>query len=310
MLLGWTLPEMDEFGRSNGVPVKGYKIYANNDVKLDVRSPYMAKALVEDLELRFPIKFRIKTVAENGSSSEAVSATFNDTIKGSILDSSGESFQDSGDEQRHYRTYVALYDYDPFKSSPNPNPAGELSFKEGDILRVFDTSRKDGFYVGKLKNKSGLIPSNFVEEVAVATPRRLAAAKKRQAALPSPTRPFSRESSSSGGVGSPPLATKDPALLSRKMMVALYDYNPEVQSPQDNPDSELPFKKGQILTVIGDMRADGFYHADMNGQLGLVPGSFLDEYTKEETDSGLDSGRRVSFEKGRSQRRLGGLDRV
>ena len=36
-------------------------------------------------------------------------------------------------------------------------------------------------------------------------------------------------------------------------MVALYDYNPEVQSPQDNPDSELPFKKGQMLTVVGEM---------------------------------------------------------
>lgn len=46
--------------------------------------------------------------------------------------------------------FVALYDYDPFKSSPNPNPATELGFKEGDILRVFDTSRKDGFYVGKV----------------------------------------------------------------------------------------------------------------------------------------------------------------
>jgi len=45
---------------------------------------------------------------------------------------------------------VALYDYDPFKSSPNPNPATELGFKEGDILRVLDTSRKDGFYVGKV----------------------------------------------------------------------------------------------------------------------------------------------------------------
>lgn len=47
--------------------------------------------------------------------------------------------------------FVALYDYDPFKSSPNPNPASELSFKEGDILRVFDTSRKDGFFVGKVR---------------------------------------------------------------------------------------------------------------------------------------------------------------
>lgn len=46
--------------------------------------------------------------------------------------------------------FVALYDYDPFKSSPNPNPESELRFKEGDILRVFNTSRKDGFYVGKV----------------------------------------------------------------------------------------------------------------------------------------------------------------
>ena len=46
---------------------------------------FFFQALVEDLELRFPIKFSIKTVAENGSSSETVSATFNDTIKGSLL---------------------------------------------------------------------------------------------------------------------------------------------------------------------------------------------------------------------------------
>ena len=49
-----------------------------------------------------------------------------------------------------FHQFVALYDYDPFKSSPNPNPATELGFKEGDIVRVLDTSRKDGFYVGKV----------------------------------------------------------------------------------------------------------------------------------------------------------------
>ena len=26
MLVGWTLPEMDEFGRSSGLSVKGYKV--------------------------------------------------------------------------------------------------------------------------------------------------------------------------------------------------------------------------------------------------------------------------------------------
>ena len=42
-------------------------------------------------------------------------------------------------------------------------------------------------------------------------------------------------------------------LVTPQTMVALYDYSPEEQSPQDNPDSELPFKKGQMITVIGGM---------------------------------------------------------
>ncbi|XP_074610685.1 uncharacterized protein LOC141865174 isoform X4 [Acropora palmata] len=310
MLLAWTLPKLDEFGRSNGLAVKGYKIFANDEVKLDVRSPYMAKALVEDLDLQIPIKFSIKTVAQNSISSSAVSTMFSDIIKRNPLDSSGESLQDSGGEEERYRTFVALYDYDPFKSSPNPNPESELRFKEGDILRVFNTSRKDGFYVGKLKHKSGLIPSNFVEEVAVASPRRLAAAKKHHVALPSHSRPYSRESGSSKGADSPSFAAKDVEPLRRKVMVAIYDYNPELQSPQDNPDSELAFRKGQLLTVIGEVRSDGFYQAELNGQRGLVPGSFLDEYIDKETDSGLPSERHVSLDTGRPLRYLGGLNQV
>ncbi|XP_022782888.1 uncharacterized protein LOC111323722 isoform X11 [Stylophora pistillata] len=284
MLLGWTLPEMDEFGRSSGLSVKGYKISANDDVRLDVHSPYMAKALVEGLELGLPIKFSIKTVAENGASSETVTATFDDIIKESLLDSREEYFEDLEDGQQ-YRTFVALYDYDPFKSSPNQNPAAEMSFKEGDILQVFNTLRKDGYFVGKLKNKKGLIPSNFVEEIAVASPLRLAAAKRRKAALPSPTR-----LQSVGINGSPTVGAKNPVEVNKKIMVALYDYNPERQSPQDSPDSELPLRKGQIFAVLGDMRADGFYHAEINGERGLVPGSFLNKFTTGGTGSGLECG--------------------
>ena len=55
------------------------------------------------------------------------------------------------------------------------------------------------------------------------------------------------------------------------MMVALYDYNPEVQSPQDNPDSELSFKKGQILTVVGEMvRRSGYSQVDFFVKLNRV----------------------------------------
>lgn len=46
--------------------------------------------------------------------------------------------------------FVALFSYDPLKSSPNPNPTFELEFQEGDIIRVLDTSRPDGYYTGQV----------------------------------------------------------------------------------------------------------------------------------------------------------------
>ena len=49
--------------------------------------------------------------------------------------------------------FVALYDYDPIKSSPNPNPALELMFREGDMMMVYDKSRSDGFYSAKVKDQ-------------------------------------------------------------------------------------------------------------------------------------------------------------
>ena len=54
------------------------------------------------------------------------------------------------------------------------------------------------------------------------------------------------------------VSTGSPRDLTRlfQIMTALYDYNPEEQSPQDNPDSELAFKKGQIIRILGDMVTD------------------------------------------------------
>ena len=36
-------------------------------------------------------------------------------------------------------------------------------------------------------------------------------------------------------------------------MVAVYDYDPIKQSPSKDNSKELPLKKGQYVTVIGDM---------------------------------------------------------
>ncbi|XP_048584845.1 uncharacterized protein LOC5505590 [Nematostella vectensis] len=288
LLVGWTLPDMDEFGRSNGVPISGYKVYVNGEYKMDVRSQLMAKALVDDLDLRYPVQLSIMTVGADGSCSSDVSTTFTNTITGSRM-SIPQAIQGADDTSK-WRTFVALYDYDPMKSSPNTNPEFELAFREGDILRVEDTSRKDGFYFGSLQDKKGLIPSNFVEEVAVATARAPSdKALKRQVSRMSPSS-TNRQASGTKAIVSPTSPT--PPVL-RQKMVALYDYNPETQSPLSNPSAELSFKKGQVVTILGPMNSDGYYQADISGRRGLVPASFV--------ESVAESPRRVAFDGSKSR---------
>lgn len=48
--------------------------------------------------------------------------------------------------------------------------------------------------------------------------------------------------------------------------MALYNYNPHQSCTTGRPELELTFKKGDILTVIGDMDPHGYYKAEMNGE--------------------------------------------
>ncbi|XP_028391029.1 uncharacterized protein LOC114515911 [Dendronephthya gigantea] len=248
LLLGWLTPELDQLGRNNGHLIKGYKILVNGQHKLDVGSPYMAKALIENLDLSRPLVLAIQTVAENGFSSEKSLAHFNESDMVNTTSVTTEAVSNPEDTLP-YRTFVALFSYDPLKSSPNPNPTYELEFQEGDIIRVLDTSRPDGYYTGQVNGNEGLVPSNFLEEIAIAT------------------RPQDRKRDKElNGSASPQKA---------KAMVAIYDYNPSTQSPNKHPDRELSFRKGQIVRVHNSMRSDGFYDADINGERGLVPATFL-----------------------------------
>ncbi|XP_071770734.1 RIMS-binding protein 2 [Centroberyx gerrardi] len=61
------------------------------------------------------------------------------------------------------RRMVALFDYDPWESSPNIDSEDELGFRAGDIIYVFDDMDQDGFYYGDLHGRRGLVPSNFLE---------------------------------------------------------------------------------------------------------------------------------------------------
>ncbi|XP_051887776.1 LOW QUALITY PROTEIN: RIMS-binding protein 2 [Pristis pectinata] len=73
----------------------------------------------------------------------------------------------------------------------------------------------------------------------------------------------------------PKLCTED---LPTRVFVALFDYDPLSMSP--NPDAaeeELPFKEGQIIQVHGTKDADGFYHGETGGRVGLIPCNMVSE---------------------------------
>ncbi|XP_062930117.1 RIMS-binding protein 2 isoform X6 [Mobula hypostoma] len=74
----------------------------------------------------------------------------------------------------------------------------------------------------------------------------------------------------------------DPALCGAdvltRVFVALFDYDPLSMSP--NPDAaeeELPFREGQIIQVHGSKDADGFYHGEIDGRVGLIPCNMVSE---------------------------------
>ncbi|XP_061576391.1 RIMS-binding protein 2-like isoform X2 [Cololabis saira] len=58
---------------------------------------------------------------------------------------------------------VALFDYDPWESSPNVDSDAELGFRSGDIIYVLGNMDPDGFYLGDLHGRRGLVPSNFLQ---------------------------------------------------------------------------------------------------------------------------------------------------
>ena len=60
-------------------------------------------------------------------------------------------------------TMIALYDYDPQSLSPNMDADAELAFKTGQIITVYDDMDEDGFFMGEINGKRGLVPSNFLQ---------------------------------------------------------------------------------------------------------------------------------------------------
>lgn len=66
----------------------------------------------------------------------------------------------------NFRVFIALFDYDPIKMSPNTDSCSEeLPFSEGQIIKVYGDQDADGFYYGESNGRSGYIPCNMISEM-------------------------------------------------------------------------------------------------------------------------------------------------
>jgi len=174
------------------------------------------------------------------------------------------------------RLFVALYDYDPVTQSPNEDAADvELSFREGQVIKVYGEKDDDGFFKGAIKGgKRGLVPCNMIAQVDVPDGATLEALYARGFLNSDPNLNVPKQpenSRKSNGMEK----IKKSYLSDDTTYIAVYDYNPSESSPNIDKDEELVLRKGDIVKVLGDLDDDGFYYAKVNGRKGYVPSNYL-----------------------------------
>ncbi|XP_064383629.1 early endosome antigen 1-like isoform X3 [Halichondria panicea] len=254
LLVTWQPPKMDssDGNYSNGCFVTGYQLYVNGETKNLISGAMHTKATFVELNLLQPLTLGISTCAVNGKSSKVITIHYQPRPLSAVTSPSPEPEQ--------YRTFIALYDYDPVKSSPCDHPEFELALCEGDLLMVYGQEMEDGFMVGELNGQRGLVPASFINEVK--KPH-----IKQSSQMGSSVTESVRSQSASPSIPKLPGTTT--------LMIASFDYDPERDSPNPNSEMELGFKRGDEITVFGKIHGDGYYSGQLGDKFGLVPSNFL-----------------------------------
>lgn len=77
------------------------------------------------------------------------------------------------------------------------------------------------------------------------------------------------------------VSTSDPSEV--HIFQALYNYDPNQYSPNEQPSEELQLTSGDFVVVYGDMDEDGFYYGEsMEGQKGFIPSNFVRKLSENE----------------------------
>ncbi|XP_075584877.1 RIMS binding protein isoform X2 [Dermatophagoides farinae] len=128
-----------------------------------------------------PVIFPSSTIINRISSSSAAVATTTTATGQRVLPMTESSYTAQIDELKEAeeivdsielpnrgrcKVFMAKYNYDPYKNSPNDNPETEVTLLAGDFILIFGNIDEDGYYYGELLDgRRGLVPSNFIEKL-------------------------------------------------------------------------------------------------------------------------------------------------
>lgn len=150
LLVGWKLPLQ---------PVAGVDILLDGVVAERVSDPECTMAMVSGpFEAGKQYSIAVQAYTANGTRSAPSQP---------VIYQGGQSMCDTklDGPTAQGRRFRVLYDYDPEIDSPNEDYHLELRLQAGALVTVFAEESEDGFLVGVLDGRRGLVPSNFVEEV-------------------------------------------------------------------------------------------------------------------------------------------------
>uniref|UniRef100_A0A915Q1F6 SH3 domain-containing protein n=1 Tax=Setaria digitata TaxID=48799 RepID=A0A915Q1F6_9BILA len=81
-----------------------------------------------------------------------------------------------------------------------------------------------------------------------------------------------------------------------RLFRALFQYIPIRDSPNENPQLELPLQAGDYILVHGEMDEDQFYHGEtLDGQTGLVPSNYVERVPSQQLLTNASRVRSPSF---------------
>ncbi|XP_029627124.1 rootletin isoform X2 [Salmo trutta] len=183
LMIGWERPPLDELGCSNGTFVYGYMIYVEGEFHKSVMSSACTKCILENLDLSGPVHISVQTLGSNGLYAEKVLLIYRGkhtqfrTDHTRVNTASAAPFTDPAyldcrtpPTHRHSgstQPFVAIYNYNPLKDSPNLHPSRELALREGDTVMLLGNPRNDGFCQAEVNGRRGLAPVALLEEVPV-----------------------------------------------------------------------------------------------------------------------------------------------